>query len=178
MPHAISRWLWDDQFLYIAYEVNDRFLKSTYRNQDDHLWEQDAVELMFDPGGDGKNYYELQVSPTGNTFDTQYDSRRQPRPFGHTSWSSEVKVGVSTQGHVNDGSSDRGYTVEMAIPWSAFDLAHGMLATMPFRANMFILDAKKEGGQQACGWSAPLLPDFHIPERFGHITFKPRAHTP
>ena len=38
--------------LYVAFDVADDYLKSTFSKNDDHLWEQDAVELMIDPDGD------------------------------------------------------------------------------------------------------------------------------
>ena len=38
------------------------------------FWEQDAVEIMVDPDGDGNHYFELQVSPTGNIFETALDN--------------------------------------------------------------------------------------------------------
>ena len=62
-------------------------MRCTLSGHDAHLWEQDAVELMIDPDGDGKNYFELQLSPTELVFDTRFDSRRQPQPFGHATFS-------------------------------------------------------------------------------------------
>src|SRR5690606_3068212 len=73
---ASARMLWDDDNLYVAFEVADDFVKNTIRERDGHLWEQDAVEVFLDPGSDGRNYFELQVSPTGQIFDTRYDTRR------------------------------------------------------------------------------------------------------
>jgi len=176
LPKTSSKWLWNEEFLFVAFNVEDPFLKSTFRNRDDHLWEQDAVELLVDPKGDGANYYEIQVSPTGNVFDTRFDQRREPRPFGHVDWDSHAKVGVQVRGHVNDDRADQGYAVEMALPWSAFALADARPWDVPLRANMFILDALAQGGQRACGWSPPLLPDFHVTSRFGHIRLMPRAN--
>lgn len=172
---ATSKWLWNEDFLFVAFEVEDPFLKSTFRDRDAHLWEQDAVELLFDPKGDGVDYYEIQVSPTGNVFDTRFDRRREPRPFGHVDWNSQAKVGVVVSGKVNDDKADHGYTVEIALPWAAFDVGGARPEAIPLRANMFILDKVAEGGQRACGWSPPLLPDFHVTDRFGHIRLLPRA---
>lgn len=175
LPQTTSKWLWNEQFLFVAFEVEDPFLKATFLDRDAHLWEQDAVELLFDPKGDGANYYEIQVSPTGNVFDTRFDRRREPRPFGHVDWNSQAKVGVAVRGKVNDDKPDHGYAVEIALPWSAFDLGGARPQDIPLRANLFILDALAQGGQRACGWSPPLLPDFHVTERFGHIKLVRRA---
>ncbi|HBQ13874.1 MAG TPA: hypothetical protein DEF51_22975, partial [Myxococcales bacterium] len=86
------------------------FVKNTLEGRDAHLWEQDAVEIMVDPDGDGRNYFELQVSPTGQVFDTRYDTRRQPQPFGHMDWNAEVRAAVHVEGTANDDEADEGYT--------------------------------------------------------------------
>jgi hypothetical protein len=105
---ASARVLYDDRRLYLGYEVRDDYLKSTFTKTDEHLWEQDCVELMVDPDGDGKNYFEMQVAPTGVVFDTRYDSRRRPQPFGDMAWSSNPVAKVELDGKVNDDDEDRG----------------------------------------------------------------------
>ena len=59
---ATARVLWDDANLYVAFEAIDDYLHNTITERDGHLWEQDAVEIMIDPDGDGLHYFELQVS--------------------------------------------------------------------------------------------------------------------
>ncbi len=169
---------WDDAHLYVAFEVEDDFLKSDLEGHDPHLWEQDTVEIMVDPGGDGRSYFELQLSPTGQIFDTRYDSRRVPQPFGHTSWDSGMRGASVARGTPNDDERDEGYVAEMAIPWSAF--AHGSPpASRPeageeWRIALYVLDARPNGGQGGVGWSPPLIGDFHVPERFGRVVFEGR----
>jgi hypothetical protein len=187
---ATARVLYDATNLYVGYEVSDEYLKCTFSKNDDHLWEQDAVELMVDPDGDGKNYFEIQVSPTDLVFDTRYDSRRLPRPFGDMAWSSQAKAKVELHGKVNDDDADQGYGVELAIPWTAFAVVAPALrggatgagstpATPPaagavWRMNFFVMDAL-EKGQRAVGWSPPLIGDFHTLDRFGRVVFPQAA---
>ncbi len=166
---------WDAQHLYVAFDVEDDYLKSTFTGDDDHLWEQDTVELMIDPDGDEKNYFELQVSPAGKVFDTRYDSRRVPQPFGHVDFNSGLKNGVEVRGKLNDDEADQGYTVETAIPWTAFALGDPKheppKAGETWRMNLYVMDAR-EKGMRAAGWSAPLVGDFHVPSRFGKLLFQ------
>lgn len=175
---ASARVLYDEKHLYVGYRVEDDYLKCTFEKPDDHLWEQDCVELMVDPDGDRRNYFEVQVSPTGLVFDTRYDSRRRPQPFGDVAWSSAARAGVAVQGEVNDDEDDEGYTVELAIPWRAF--AAGATPAAPptagatWRMNFFVMDAR-EKGQRAVGWSPPLVGDFHTLERFGRVVFPQAA---
>jgi hypothetical protein len=171
---ARVRVAYDAEHLYLGYYVGDDFLKSTFTARDDHLWEQDTVEVMIDPDGDGRNYFEIQVAPTGQVFDTRYESRRRPQPFGDLAWSSETKAKVGVDGSVNDDQADKGYVVEMAVPWTAF-VAGTTQAAPPgpgttWRMNFFVLDAR-EKGQQAAGWSPPMVGDFHTLERFGRVVF-------
>ncbi|MCA9583272.1 MAG: carbohydrate-binding family 9-like protein, partial [Myxococcales bacterium] len=146
-----------------------------YKKHDDHLWQADCVEAMFDPTADGKNYFELQVSPRGTSFDTRYVSRRVPRPFGHTEWESGIEAQVQTRGTVDDGDEDEGYTVEARIPWKAFQAGippvEAPKAGATWRANFYVMDAR-EGGMRAAGWSPPLVGDFHVPKRFGVLRFR------
>ncbi len=177
--HASAKLLWDAKHLYVGVDVNDAWLRASDRTRDAHLWEQDCVELMLDPDGDGKDYFEIQVSPRGVVFDTRYDARRVPKPYGHLDWDSQSRIGVSTRGAIDDRESDAGYTVEIAIPWQAFSLDPKPVLPPAigdeWRANLYVMDlgAKR---QQAAGWSAPGIGDFHVPSRFGILAFEGPAH--
>ena len=155
--------------------MNDALLRASGRKHDDELWKQDCVELMVDPDGDGKNYFEIQVSPRGVVFDTRYETRRFPKPFGHVDWDSKIRVGVSLRGEIDDREADAGYTVEIAIPWQAFSL-DGKPTLPPaigdeWRANIYVMDLGADR-QQAAAWSALGISDFHVPSRFGILAFK------
>jgi hypothetical protein len=172
---AEAKLLWDDQNLYVGFDVRDTYLRNTLTGRDAHLWEQDAVEIMVDPDGDGRNYYELQVSPTGEVFDTRYDSRRVPGPIGHADWNAALTARVAIGGTANDDADDVGYTVEIAIPWSAFADAEGAPLAAPapgssWRMNFYAMDTMRSGSRSA-GWSATHERDFHVPARFGRVTF-------
>jgi len=176
---ASAKLLWDAQYLYLGVDVNDGLLRASDRKHDAHLWKQDCVEVMLDPDGDGKSYFEIQVSPRGVVFDTRYDARRVPKPFGHLDWDSKVRVGVLPRGAIDDRAADAGYTVEIAIPWQAFSL-DGKPALAPpigeqWRANFYVMDLGSDR-QQAAAWSALGIDDFHVPSRFGILAFEGPAH--
>lgn len=173
---ANARMLWDEQSLYVAFEVSDDNLVDPSTARDNHLWENDAVEVMIDPNGDARNYFELQVSPNNRTFETRYDTARAPQPFGHVDWNPELRTGARVTGTVgNADDTDQGYVVEMAIPWSSLaDLPHTPpVAGDQIRLNLFVMDKPKTGGQRSAAWSAPRRGDFHTLERFGRITLTP-----
>jgi hypothetical protein len=171
---ARAQILYDAENLYFAFAVSDDYLKSEFKQTDDHLWEQDTVEVMLDPDGDTLNYFELQVSPRGAHFDTRYDSPRNPRPFGHVDWDSRVQAKVQLDGTLDDSKSDKGYVAEFAVPYSA--LAAGATPAAPpaagasWRINLFVMDAR-EKDQRAAGWSPPRIGDFHTLDKFGRVVF-------
>jgi hypothetical protein len=172
---AFAKVLWDRRYLYVGVDVQDAFLLASHTQHDDHLWEQDCVELMVDPDGDGRHYFEIQVSPGGVVFDTWFESRRVPKPFGHINWSSKARVSASLRGTLDDDVADAGYTVEIAIPWQAFS-SDGRSLRPPaigdkWRANLYVMNADRKG-QKASAWSPPEVGDFHVPRRFGILAFE------
>jgi hypothetical protein len=174
-PATTARFAWDDEHLYIAFDIADELLKCTFEGHDANLWEQDVAEVMIDPDSDGRNYVELQVSPTNLVFDTRFDLRRSPPPAGERRWSSHLRAGVEVRGAPNDDDDDDGYTVEMAVPFRS--LVDARATTAPpaagdeWRVALYVLDARAEG-QLGVGWSAPLVGDFHVPDRFGRVRFR------
>lgn len=171
---ATAQMLWDDTNLYVAFHVTDDNVLDPSTERDNHLWEHDAVEVMIDPNGDGNNYYEFQVSPRNQRFDTRYDHARDPGPVGHADYNPETRSGVNVTGTVgNADDTDTGYDVELVIPWTA--ISDGLAHTPPqagdqVRLNLFVMDEPKTGGQRSAAWSAPRRGDFHTLERFGRIT--------
>lgn len=59
--------LWDDNYLYIAYWVEEPFVQATLTERDDLLYTENNVELFID-GGD--TYYELEI----NALNTIYEA--------------------------------------------------------------------------------------------------------
>jgi hypothetical protein len=180
-----AKLLWDDQNLYVAFENVDTDVWSSMTKRDDHLWGEEAVEVMIDADGDGKSYVELQVGPNGNIFDTYLPARRQwedsmtPKRERY-SWNSKAKAGVSVDGTLNKHTDkDKGWTVELAIPLAdANGLATPGAKVPPafgdvWRVNMYRMDKPDPKGkdQKAAGWSPPMEGDFHVPARFGQIVF-------
>lgn len=180
-PEVRARMAWDESGLYVAASIPDTYLVATNEDRDDHLWEEDCLELMIDRDaaegeGLGEGYVELQISPRNQIFDTWFDTYRAPPPFGHVSWDSGIETAVVTHGSYGDEASDEGYDVEARIPWTA--LATRPNPTAPpsagetIRVALYVLDAQP-GGQGAVAWSPPLVGDFHVPARMGRVVLDP-----
>jgi hypothetical protein len=172
-----AKLLWDDRFLYVAFEISDKRVHGGWPKdaKDPHLWEKDTVEIMLDPDGDGdnKDYYEIQINPQNLVFDTQYDDYNSPNgggkgPFGHEEWSAQLESAVVVHGTLDDDTDvDRGYTVEAKIPWASFTKAKKAPPApwSTWRMNFYAM--KNNGGT---AWS-PILGqgNFHRATRFGRV---------
>ncbi len=180
---------WDDSSLYVLFSVTDSDITGYFTDPKSQpasftataqpmLWTKDTVEMMVDPDGDGdnKDYYELQINPQNRAFHSQFDSYNAPKtepqgPFGHEDWDPKLKSAVVVDGTIDKaGDSDKGYAVELQIPWKAF--AKGAKNLPPksgdtWRINFYAME--NNGG---VSWS-PILGqgNFHKATRFGRVTF-------
>ena len=114
--------LWDDQYWYIAAEVEEPELWATIRDRDAVIFRDNDFGVFVDPSGTAHRYYEIEV----NQFATVWDLFL-PKPYregGHAvnAWNiTGLQVVVALDGTLNHpGDRDRGWTVELAIPWAAF----------------------------------------------------------
>lgn len=174
------RLLWDDTFLYAAFDVKDMSIRGGFPADavDPHLWERDTVEIMIDPDGDGdnKDYYEIQISPQNLVFDSQFDDYNAPRggpagPFGHQEWSAKLESAVVLRGKIDDDvEKDDGYTVEAKIPWASFSKANKVPPEPGTFWRMNFYAMQNNGG---VAWSPILgMGNFHKAARFGRVKWQ------
>lgn len=144
-----AKMLWDDEYFYFAFTCTDRDMWAIYDEEDDRLWEEEVVEVFIDPDGDGRNYLELEVSPTNTVVDLLIYSV-EPEFNSSVEWDIVgLKTAVQTYGSVNDSSDmDTGWSVEIAIPWSAMaqDVTGGDRPALGsnWRLNLYRIE-RKEG---------------------------------
>ncbi len=163
------RLLWDAGHLHVAMAAADERLQSRYVAHDDELWHEDAFEIFLDPGGDRRDYYEIQVSPAGVVFDSYLPAYRKNR----NAWSSSVRSAVALQGTLgDDGDEDRGWSAELSIPFSSMDRGGGTPPSVGdvWKVNFFRIDLTRKGKRYSA-WSPPLRGDFHALDRFGPVRF-------
>ena len=179
---------WDSEHLYGLVEVSDPDLQGGFDdpkaeprrftvNGQPMLWNGHTIELMVDPDGDGdnKDYYELQINTQNKVFHTQYDGYNTPKtdpygPFGHEDWDPKLKSAVVLKGTLDKSDDkDEGYTVEFAIPWSAFSKAK---KTPPQNGDAWRMNLYAMQKNSGVAWS-PILGqgNFHKATRFARVTF-------
>ena len=112
---------WDDAHLYIAAELEEPHLWATLSERDAILYREHDFEVFIDPDGDALAYYELEINALGTEFDLFLDRPYQRRGKANIAWDMPgLRTAVQLEGTLNDPSDeDGGWSVEIAIPWSA-----------------------------------------------------------
>lgn len=114
--------VWDDDHLYVAAQLEEPHLWATLAERDDILYHEHDFEVFIDPDGDALDYYELEVNALGTEFDLFLPRPYNRRGRANVGWDMVgLRTAVALDGTLNDPSDeDRGWTAEIAIPWSAF----------------------------------------------------------
>jgi hypothetical protein len=166
-----ARLLWDDESLYVAFLAEDKNVSGTFFKDDEKLYTSNVVEVFLDPSGNGSRYFELEVAPTNALFDASFAGGS--RKGMDLAWSSHARHAVRVEGTLNDARDvDRGWTVEMAIPFASLSGMPRPARGDRWRFNLYrLLQGPGQPGEGQA-WSAPLRPDFHALDRFATLRFE------
>lgn len=199
-----ARVLWDDERVYFAFEVEDRDVWARDTHRDDvALPADEVVEVFLDDGGEGVTYYEVEVSPKNVVFDllcltepgdaftafAHWDAKAIPAlgPLGlETAVSVQGTLDVVASGAtaVEVATPDEGWTVEVALPWTALwntSRYADQRAPVPprvgdrWRLGLYRIERPRVAAPAEAveyqAWSPTGRPSFHTPARFGVLEF-------
>ena len=178
-----AKMVWDDQYLYIAFNARDPDVYATYTAHDSRLWEQDNFEVFVTvPGTTG--YVEAEGSPRGTIWDGVFTNVFQGPGGSYTM--TGLQIAGRVNGTLNNSSDqDNGFTGEMRLPFA--DIYQGTPGGHPTNGTQLRLNLNRinwntpatQGGPGAAGsdtyyaWSP--VPganvSFHRPDKFGTVTF-------
>jgi len=181
--------LWDDDCLYVGAELVEPHVWATLTEHDSVIFRDNDFEVFLNPSGDGRNYFEFEI----NALNTGWDLFL-PKPYSEggkadNSWEIPgLRTAVAVDGTLNDASDrDRGWTVEMAFPWTAF--ASRALVSRPrpgesWRMNFSRVEWQIEAGgkqyrkvpgkpEDNWVWSPQGVINMHVPEHWGYVQFVP-----
>ncbi len=114
-----AKMLWDDQHLYFAFVCQDPDMWTYLTEEDAPFWDEEVVEVFIDPDGDAKSYLELEVNQDNAKVDLVVHTLK-PDWKSDFEWDIKgMQSAVALYGTVNDDTPDQGWTVEIAIPYSA-----------------------------------------------------------
>lgn len=183
-----AKMLWDEQYFYIAAELEEPHVWGTITNHDAVIFQDPDFEVFIDPDGDSHEYYEFEMNALNTGWDLRLTKPYKDGGSALNSWEiPDLKTAVHIQGTLNNPTDrDQGWTLEIAFPWKA--LGEFTRQPAPPREGdqwrvgfsrvewlIEILDGKyrKVPGKKEDNWiwSAQGIIDMHRPEKWGYVQF-------
>ena len=165
--------LYDERFIYFAFSSADENVWATMRGRDQHLWEEEVVEVFLQADPAQGNYIEIEVNPLGTLLDIYLLGRRRNLPY--RSWNSAgLKWAVRVDGTVDGRGGDRGWTCEIALPLEDVVTAPNLPPRPGDRWRMNLFRVESRPARAGAAWSPTMQGDFHVPSMFGEIVFTDR----
>lgn len=182
--------LWDDSCLYIAAQIYDPHVWATLTRHDDVIFHDNDFELFIDPKNTTHQYFEIEDNAFNTVFDLYLNKPYRNGGSALSTWDVKgLRSAVKIQGTLNDPTdTDKGWTVEIAIPFRA--ISNNALLPKDgtfWRINFSrvewdtkVVDGKYVKLKDSTGrtlpehnwvWSPQGLINMHYPERWGYLQF-------
>lgn len=183
-----AKMAWDDKFLYIAAELEEPHIWATYDKHDMVIFHEHDFEVFLDPDGDGLHYFEFEMNARNTGWDLYLDKPYRMKGKPDNGWESPgLQTAVRLNGTLNKpGDTDKGWTLEIAFPWTAFNRGpRPAVAPKPgetWRINFSRVEwpvvvengtyVKPKGSKEDNWvWSPQGVINMHVPEHWGYVTF-------
>jgi Domain of unknown function (DUF1083). len=123
---TLVRLLWDDEYLYVAYDCEDEDITALFDQRDDPTYRDDAVEIFLNPKPQQSFYYGLEMNARAVLYDYFYAfPQLLLKRYDFTG----VQLATDLRGTLNArGDKDSGWSLELAIPWRNFEELGGKIA--------------------------------------------------
>jgi hypothetical protein len=146
--------------LLLLFLCQDPDPRATLTKRDDPLWEEDVVEVFIDPFGDLDCYFEFEVNPLNTVLDL-FIRRVRGGLRKDFAWDCQ---GLRTA----TGLLAYGWVAGLAIPFKSM----GECDLSRWRINFCRIERPKDQPRELSAWSPTYTGTFHLPERFGILTFR------
>jgi Carbohydrate family 9 binding domain-like len=122
-----AKMLWDDDYFYVAAEMEDPDVWATLTERDSVIFRDNDFEVFIDPDGDTHAYYELEMNALGTVWDLILIKPYRDGGPAINGWDiAGLQAAVDVRGTLNrPGDKDDGWTVEIAMPWRVLREAAG-----------------------------------------------------
>ena len=167
-----AKLLWDDEYLYVAFDCEDAYIWAEHTERDSPVYRDDCVEVFTSPNPEQiEKYFNIEMNVNAASLDAYHPEG----PGSKADWDPPIQVATQFNGTKNnDQDVDQSWTLEVAIPLSAFE---GVAQNTPpkpgdeWRMNLNRLGGKTNNNRSQ--WSAgdPDNPGFHYPNYFGRVFF-------
>ena len=183
-----AKMLWDDQYFYIAAELEEPHVWGTLTEHDAVIFRDNDFEVFIDPNGDSHEYYEFEMNALNTTWDLFLKKPYKDGGPAMNEWEMPgLKTAVKIKGSLNHAAdTDQGWVVEIALPWKALgEYAHKPsppvegdqwrvdFSRVEWQVNVLNGHYEKVAGQPEANWiwSPPGIVDMHRPEKWGYVQF-------
>ena len=182
-----AKMLWDDDYLYVGAQLEEPDVWGTLTQHDSVIFRDNDFEVFLNPTGDTLNYFEFEINALNTGWDLFLAKPYKKGGKADNSWEIPgLLTAVAIDGTLNHpGDRDRGWSVELAFPWSAFRERSGMGRPEPgaeWRINFSRVEwqVRVAGGkyeklpglrEDNWVWSPQGLVDMHVPEHWGFVKF-------
>ena len=173
--------LWDHKKLYVLFECEDKFITAEEKQRDGAPYEDDCAEIFLIPSPHNIHLhfgFELNLYKTANDF-VYLNNINQGGWVSIKSYNPDYEVGVSIEATLNNNSDeDKGWTMEMAIPFEVFHSAGTFIQAEEGAVWTFLALRQDrndiEIGKRTTSTLFPLLEDkdVHNSKCFGYLKFK------
>ena len=183
--------LWDEQNLYVLAEMQEPHVWATITEKNKVIFHDNDFEIFIDPDGDHHRYHEFEVNARNTIWELTLPKpyRDGGRPIDPNNVAG-LRSAVQVDGTLNDPrDTDKGWTVEVAIPWEGlaektggrpFPPAVGDRWRVNFSRVQWLVDIidgqyrkipKTMRDEDNWVWSPTGVIDMHRPERWGVVQF-------
>jgi hypothetical protein len=185
--------LWDDNYLYVAAQLEEPDLWATLKNHDDIVFQDNDFEVFIDPNNDGSQYFEIEINALGTVMDLfMFKTYKKGGPMDMKWNATGMKSAVYLKGTLNkNDDKDQYWTLELAIPFECMKrenrISHpqdGSTWRINFSRVQWQLEKNGLGYEKKKGpggkripednwvWSPQGVVDMHVPEKWGFLHFK------
>lgn len=166
---------YDEQNLYIAFECNDQDIWGNFTKRDQHLWEEEAVEVFIDVDDDPNTYVEVEVSPDNVLFDSYIVDPINIDVEATARFDlANINTAVNVIGTVDNRQDiDHKWIVEIAIPFTDMieDFDKLSIKNSKWKINFYRINQDYDQETAYFAWS-PTGGRFHKPSVFGTLVFE------
>jgi hypothetical protein len=186
--------LWDDRYFYIGAELEEPDIWGTLTEHDSVIFRDNDFEVFLNPSGDGLKYFEFEINALNTSWDLFLPKPYKDGGKADNSWEIPgLLTAVAMDGTINrPRDRDQGWSVEIAIPWSAFASRAPVrrpAAGQEWRVNFSRVEwktevrdnryVKVEGAKEDNWvWSPQGVVNMHVPEHWGYVRFSSEAAAP
>ena len=184
--------LWDDTNLYVYAKLEEPHVWGTLKKRDTVIFYNNDFEIFIDPDGDTHNYMEFEMNALNTVWDLFLTKPYRNHGKVLDSWDIQgIETAVHVEGTLNNASDvDKGWSVEIAIPWDVLKEAnvHNDLPINEFwrfgfsRVNwqFDLTEGRYTRKKDAKGkylhennwvWSPQWVVNMHEPEKWGYVYF-------